>query len=50
LFAAMLETARDAGISTIDAAIRADNAAGPAFYSRRGFVDDARRLFSPYSQ
>jgi len=39
LFAATLQAARDAGISVIDATIRADNTGGLAFYSRQGFVD-----------
>lgn len=39
LFAATLQAARAAGISVIDATIRADNTGGLAFYSRQGFVD-----------
>jgi ribosomal protein S18 acetylase RimI-like enzyme len=42
LLARTLAAARAAGIATIDATIRADNAAGLAFYSRQGFVDYAR--------
>ena len=39
LFVATLQAARAAGISVIDATIRADNTGGLAFYSRQGFVD-----------
>lgn len=39
LFAATLKAAHEAGISVIDATIRADNTGGLAFYSRQGFVD-----------
>ena len=41
LFARTVAAARDAGITTIDATIRADNTGGLAFYSRLGFVDYA---------
>lgn len=41
LFAHTVEAARAAGITTIDATIRADNTGGLAFYSRLGFVDYA---------
>lgn len=47
LFARTVEAARDAGVRTIDATIRADNAAGLAFYSRLGFVDYARLVGKP---
>ena len=39
MFAATLMAARRAGIVTINAAIRADNASGLGYYTRRGFVD-----------
>jgi L-amino acid N-acyltransferase YncA len=39
LFAETLKAAREAGVSVIDATIRADNTGGLAFYSRRGFAD-----------
>ena len=39
LFEATKSAARAAGITSIDATIRADNAGGLAFYSSRGFVD-----------
>ncbi len=39
MFAATLETARNAGMAAIDATIRADNVPGLACYSRLGFVD-----------
>ena len=41
LFAATLAAARAAGVRVINATIRADNAAGLGYYSRRGFVDYA---------
>ncbi len=41
LFAQTLRAAREAGITTIDATIRADNTGGLAFYSRLGFGDYA---------
>lgn len=41
LFAATVEAARGFGLLTLDATIRADNAAGLGYYSRRGFVDYA---------
>ena len=41
LFAATMAAARAAGIATINATIRCDNAAGLGFYARRGFVDYA---------
>lgn len=41
LFALTVEAAGAAGINTIDATIRADNAGGLAFWSRLGFVDYA---------
>lgn len=41
LFAATVAAARAAGISTINAAIRADNAPGLGYYSKRGFTDYA---------
>lgn len=39
LFKATLAAVQAAGITTINAAIRADNAPGLGYYSRRGFVD-----------
>ncbi len=39
LFAATVAAARAAGVNTIDATIRADNAGGLAFYGRLGFTD-----------
>lgn len=39
LFAATVAAARDQGITTINATIRADNAPGLGYYTRRGFVD-----------
>ena len=39
MFAATLSVARARGLSTINAAIRADNAPGLGFYNRRGFRD-----------
>lgn len=42
LFAATLRAASEAGIRSIDATIRADNAAGLAYYSSLGFVDYGR--------
>lgn len=39
LFAATVSAARARGIATINAAIRADNAPGLGYYSRRGFRD-----------
>lgn len=39
LFAATRAAAEAAGITVIDATIRADNTGGLAFYSRQGFVD-----------
>jgi N-acetylglutamate synthase-like GNAT family acetyltransferase len=41
LFAATCDAARAAGIATINATIRADNAPGLGYYARRGFVDYA---------
>ena len=41
LFAATLTVARAQGLTAINATIRADNAAGLGYYSRRGFVDYA---------
>ncbi len=41
LFAHTVEIAPSAGVTTIDATIRADNTGGLAFYSRLGFVDYA---------
>lgn len=41
LFAASLTAARAAGVKVLNAAIRADNVAGLAYYARRGFVDYA---------
>lgn len=41
LFAASLASARAAGLRVLNATIRADNAAGLAYYARRGFVDYA---------
>ena len=41
LFAATLVAARAAGVRMINATIRADNAPGLGYYSRRGFVDYA---------
>jgi GNAT superfamily N-acetyltransferase len=39
LFEATLAAARAAGVLTIDATIRRENAAGLTFYTRMGFVD-----------
>lgn len=39
LFDATVAALRAAGITTINAAIRADNAPGLGYYTRRGFVD-----------
>ena len=39
LFDATLAAARQAGVVTINAAIRADNAPGLGYCTRRGFVD-----------
>lgn len=39
LFGETLRLARAAGIKTIDATIRADNASGLGYYARLGFVD-----------
>lgn len=39
MFAATLDTACAAGVTAIDATIRADNLPGLAYYSRLGFVD-----------
>ena len=47
LFARTVEAARAAGVRTIDATIRADNAGGIAFYSRLGFQDYHRLLARP---
>lgn len=41
LFAATRAAAEAAGVATIDATIRADNAGGLGFYAARGFVDYA---------
>lgn len=41
LFAATCRAARTAGVSVINATIRADNLPGLGFYGRRGFVDYA---------
>lgn len=41
LFAATLAIARERGVVSIDATIRADNAPGLGYYSKRGFVDYA---------
>ena len=41
LFAATCAAARAAGLSAINATIRADNTGGLAFYGRMGFVDHA---------
>lgn len=41
LFAATQAVARDSGIRTIDATIRADNLPGLGYYARRGFRDYA---------
>ena len=41
LFAASLEAARAARLMVLNATIRADNAAGLAYYARQGFVDYA---------
>ena len=41
LMAATLAAARQAGIATINATIRADNAPGLGFYARHGFRDHA---------
>lgn len=47
LFARTLAAAREAGISVIDATIRADNTGGLAFYARQGFVDYDRLFGVP---
>ena len=47
LFASTLAAARAAGMTTIDATIRADNTGGLAFYSRLGFVDYDRLIAVP---
>lgn len=39
LFAATVRIARSAGIATLNATIRADNAPGLGYYARRGFRD-----------
>lgn len=39
LFAATVQAARAAGVTTINATIRADNVPGLGYYTRRGFVD-----------
>lgn len=44
LFAQTLAAAREAGISVIDATIRADNSGGLAFYARQRFVDYDRLI------
>ncbi|MEO1041014.1 MAG: GNAT family N-acetyltransferase [Pseudomonadota bacterium] len=49
LFEATLIEARLAGISTIDATIRADNTGGLAFYQRMGFRDYDRLVGVPLS-
>ncbi len=47
LFARTLLAAREAGITVIDATIRADNTGGLAFYARQGFVDYDRLVGVP---
>jgi L-amino acid N-acyltransferase YncA len=47
LFARTLVAAREAGITVIDATIRADNTGGLAFYARQGFVDYHRLVGVP---
>lgn len=47
LFAKTLAAARAAGVSVIDATIRADNTGGLAFYARQGFVDYDRLVGVP---
>jgi RimJ/RimL family protein N-acetyltransferase len=47
LFARTLRAAREAGITAIDATIRADNTGGLAFYARLGFVDYDRMVGVP---
>ena len=47
LFAATRAAAVAAGVSVIDATIRADNTGGLAYYSRQGFVDYDRRVGVP---
>lgn len=47
LFAQTLAAAREAGISVIDATIRADNSGGLAFYARQRFVDYDRLIGVP---
>ncbi len=47
LFTQTLAAAREAGISVIDATIRADNTGGLAFYARQGFVDYDRLVGVP---
>ena len=47
LFEATKTAARAAGVTTIDATIRADNSGGLAFYSSRGFVDYDRLIDVP---
>lgn len=47
LLAATIAAARDAGVSTIDATIRADNTSGLGFYERMGFRDYDRIVGVP---
>ena len=49
LLQATTSAARDAGVTTIDATIRADNASGLGYYSAMGFVDYAFRKGVPLS-
>jgi L-amino acid N-acyltransferase YncA len=41
LFGATIQAARDKGLTSINATIRADNLPGLGYYTRRGFVDYA---------
>jgi GNAT superfamily N-acetyltransferase len=47
LFEQTRKAARQAGLNTIDATIRADNTGGLAFYGRMGFVEYDRRIGVP---
>ena len=49
LFAATRQNAEAAGVTTIDATIRADNVPGLRYYSRLGFVDYDRLTGIPLS-
>ena len=47
LFAATVDAAKEAGVQTIDATIRADNDSGLGFYARMGFRDYDRIVGVP---